>query len=40
MNLAWEQNWLELFDNRLEELMENYPERFEYEDMNFGVRIM
>lgn len=39
MNLEWEQNWLKLFDNRLEELMANYPEEFEYEDMNFGVRI-
>lgn len=39
MNLEWEQNWLEQFDNRLEELMANYPEEFEYEDMNFGVRI-
>ena len=40
MNLAWEQDWLEQFDNRLEELMENYPEEFEYEDLNFGVRII
>jgi hypothetical protein len=40
MNLAWEQNWLEQFDNRLEELMANYGERFEYEDMNLGVRIV
>lgn len=39
MNLQWEQNWLEQFDNRLDELMANYPERFEYEDLNFGVRI-
>lgn len=39
MNLEWEQNWLEQFDNRLEELMANYPEDFEYEDMNLGVRI-
>jgi hypothetical protein len=39
MNLEWEQNWLEQFDNRLEELMANYPETFEYEDLNFGVRI-
>jgi steroid delta-isomerase-like uncharacterized protein len=39
MNLVWEQDWLEQFDNRLEELMSNYPEDFEYEDMNFGVRI-
>lgn len=39
MNLEWEQNWLQLFDNHLEELMANYPEQFEYEDMNFGVRI-
>jgi steroid delta-isomerase-like uncharacterized protein len=39
MNLEWEQNWLEQFDNRLEELMANYPDQFEYEDMNFGVRI-
>lgn len=40
MNLAWEQDWLEQFDNRLDELMANYPEEFEYEDINFGVRIM
>ncbi|CAN5410603.1 hypothetical protein BH10PSE12_BH10PSE12_25890 [soil metagenome] len=39
MNLEWEQDWLEQFDNRLEELMANYPETFEYEDLNFGVRI-
>ncbi len=40
MNLEWEQDWLEQFDNRLDELMANYPENFEYEDLNFGVRIM
>lgn len=40
MNLEWEQNWLEQFDNRLDELMANYPETFEYEDLNFGVRII
>ncbi len=40
MNLKWEQDWLEQFDNRLEELMRNYPEKFEYEDLNFGVRII
>jgi steroid delta-isomerase-like uncharacterized protein len=40
MNLAWEQDWLEQFDNRLDELMANYGERFEYEDMNLGVRIV
>src|SRR3546814_20951213 len=39
MNLEWEQDWLEQFNNRLEELMANYPEDFEYEDLNFGVRI-
>lgn len=39
MNLEWEQDWLKQFDNRLEELMANYPETFEYEDLNFGVRI-
>ena len=37
MNLAWEQDWLEQFDNRLDELMANYPAEFEYEDINFGV---
>ena len=40
MNLEWEQDWLEQFDNRLDELMLNYPEEFEYEDLNFGVKIM
>ena len=40
MNLEWEQNWLQLFDNRLEELMSNYPEDFEYEDLNLGIRIL
>ena len=40
MNLEWEQNWLEQFDNRLDELMANYGECFEYEDMNLGVRIV
>ena len=40
MNLEWEQNWLEQFDNRLEELMANYTDHFEYEDMNLGVRIV
>lgn len=40
MNLEWEQAWLELFDGNLEDLMENYPEDFEYEDMNLGVRIV
>ena len=39
MNLEWEQNWLQLFNNNLEALMANYPEDFEYEDMNLGVRI-
>ena len=39
MNLEWEQNWLQQFNNNLEVLMENYTDRFEYEDMNLGVRI-
>jgi len=39
MNLEWEQNWLEQFNNNLEALMENYPEDFEYEDLNLGIRI-
>jgi steroid delta-isomerase-like uncharacterized protein len=39
MNLEWEQRWLRLFDGRLEELMTYYPEDFEYEDLNLGVRI-
>ncbi len=39
MNLAWEQNWLEQFDDDIERLMQNYTETFEYEDMNLGVRI-
>ena len=40
MNLEWEQHWLQLFNNKLDELMANYPEEFEYEDMNLGVRIV
>lgn len=40
MNLEWEQQWLELFDGELEDLMGYYPEDFEYEDMNLGVRIL
>lgn len=40
MNLEREQNWLELFDGELDVLMDNYPEQFEYEDMNLGVRIV
>lgn len=39
MNLAWEQDWLQQFDNDIETLMANYPEEFEYEDLNLGVRI-
>jgi steroid delta-isomerase-like uncharacterized protein len=39
MNLQWEQHWLQLFNNRLDDLMDNYTEEFEYEDMNLGVRI-
>lgn len=39
MNLEWEQAWLEQFDDDLDRLMENYPESFEYEDMNLGVKI-
>jgi len=40
MNLEWEQDWLEQFDNQLEKLMTNYTDEFEYEDMNLGVRII
>lgn len=39
MNLEWERAWLAQFNNDLERLMENYPETFEYEDMNLGVKI-
>ncbi len=39
MNLAWEQAWLAQFNNDLDRLMENYPDTFEYEDMNLGVKI-
>jgi steroid delta-isomerase-like uncharacterized protein len=39
VNLQWEEHRLQLFNNNLEALMDNYPEDFEYEDMNFGVRI-
>lgn len=39
MNLAWEQHWLEQFNNNIDVLMANYPEDFEYEDLMLGVRI-
>jgi len=40
MNLEWEQDWLQQFNNDLERLMRNYTDTFEYEDMNLGVRIV
>ncbi|MET0985573.1 MAG: ester cyclase [Steroidobacteraceae bacterium] len=39
MNLEWEQHWLQLFNKNLEALMAYYPEDFEYEDLNLGIRI-
>ena len=39
MNLEWEQRWLEQFNGQPEALMRNYTDRFEYEDMNLGVKI-
>lgn len=39
MNLEWEQDWLNQFNNDLERLMTNYTGTFEYEDMNLGVKI-
>ncbi|MFA5493711.1 MAG: ester cyclase [Porticoccaceae bacterium] len=39
MNLEWEQNWLQQFNDDIETLMANYPEDFEYEDLNLGIRI-
>ncbi|HCD56579.1 ester cyclase [Haliea sp.] len=39
MNLEWEQSWLEQFNDNLDVLMDNYPEDFEYEDLNLGIRI-
>lgn len=40
MNLEWERNWLSLFNGQPELLLENYPEEFEYEDLNLGIRIV
>lgn len=39
MNLEWEQNWLQQFNNNIEALMANYPDAFEYEDLVLGIRI-
>jgi steroid delta-isomerase-like uncharacterized protein len=39
MNLDWEQHWLHLFNGNLDALMAYYPEDFEYEDLNLGIRI-
>ena len=39
MNLKWAQYWIGLFANDTDELMTLYSPEFEFEDINFGVRI-
>lgn len=39
MNLQWAQNWISLFADRTDELMSLYSETFEFEDVNFDLRI-
>ncbi|MES2258576.1 MAG: ester cyclase [Pseudomonadota bacterium] len=39
MNLEWSQHWISLFANRTDELMSLYSPTFQFEDVNFDVRI-
>lgn len=39
MNLEWARYWISLFADRTDELMTLYSPEFEFEDINFGVRI-
>lgn len=39
MNLKWAQYWIGLFADRTDELMSLYSPTFEFEDVNFDLRI-
>ncbi|HSV70715.1 MAG TPA: ester cyclase [Methylibium sp.] len=39
MNLKWSQYWIGLFADRTDELMTLYAPQFEFEDVNFDLRI-
>jgi steroid delta-isomerase-like uncharacterized protein len=39
MNLQWAQYWIGLFQDRTDELMSLYSPTFEFEDVNFDLRI-
>lgn len=39
MNREWAQYWISLFADRTDELMTLYSEKFEFEDVNFDLRI-
>lgn len=39
MNLQWSQYWIGLFANGTDELMTLYSDKFEFEDINFDLRI-
>ena len=39
MNLKWSQYWIGLFASNTDELMSLYSPRFEFEDVNFDLRI-
>lgn len=39
MNLQWSQHWIGLFANGTDELMTLYSPTFEFEDVNFDIRI-
>jgi steroid delta-isomerase-like uncharacterized protein len=39
MNLQWSQYWIGLFANGTDELMTLYSDKFEFEDVNFDLRI-
>ena len=39
MNQAWAQYWINLFSSKTDELMTLYAPEFQFEDVNFDVRI-
>ena len=39
MNLQWSQYWIGLFADKTDELMTLYSDTFEFEDVNFDLRI-
>lgn len=39
MNLKWTQYWIGLFGDRTDELMSLYSDKYQFEDVNFDLRV-